>query len=77
MNMTRRRAFRYVAGAPALAAFGGALPSAHAEAAPGEPGKGLKLAARSKLVMVGDSITDAGRTKPVGEGRGDAIGKAT
>jgi lysophospholipase L1-like esterase len=35
----------------------------------------LKLAARSKLVMVGDSITDAGRAKPVGEGRGDAIGK--
>jgi hypothetical protein len=35
----------------------------------------LKLAAKSKLVMIGDSITDAGRARPVGEGRGDAIGR--
>jgi lysophospholipase L1-like esterase len=35
----------------------------------------LKIAARSKLVMVGDSITDAGRARPVGEGRGGAVGK--
>lgn len=76
MSMTRRRAFQYVAGAPALAAgFGGAAPAVLAGATAGEGRKGLKLAAHSKLVMVGDSITDAGRARPVGEGRGDAIGK--
>jgi lysophospholipase L1-like esterase len=37
--------------------------------------RGLKIAARSKLVMIGDSITDTGRARPVGEGRGEAIGK--
>jgi lysophospholipase L1-like esterase len=30
---------------------------------------------RSKLVMIGDSITDAGRARPVGEGLFDALGK--
>src|SRR2546425_12747645 len=75
MTMTRRSAFRFVAGAPALAAgFGGLVP-AQGAAKSGEGRKGLKLGARSKLVMVGDSITDAGRARPVGEGRGDAIGK--
>ena len=44
-------------------------------ARPGGGRQGLKLAPRSKLVMVGDSITDAGRARPVGEGRGEAIGK--
>jgi lysophospholipase L1-like esterase len=75
MTMTRRRAFRFVAGAPALAAGFGGLVRAQGTPKPGEGRKGLKLAARSKLVMVGDSITDAGRARPVGEGRGDAIGK--
>ena len=28
-----------------------------------------------KLVMIGDSITDAGRVRPVGEGLGEALGK--
>ncbi|MPZ18425.1 MAG: GDSL family lipase [Luteitalea sp.] len=37
-------------------------------------GGGLRLAPKSKLVMIGDSITDTGRARPVGEGRGDAIG---
>jgi lysophospholipase L1-like esterase len=37
-------------------------------------GGGLRLAPKSKLVMIGDSITDAGRDRPVGEGRGDALG---
>jgi len=72
MEMTRRRAFGLVAGAPALVAgIGGraaAQPSAMSQPS------GLKLAPRSKLVMVGDSITDAGRARPVGEGRGDALG---
>ena len=28
----------------------------------------------TKLVMIGDSITDCGRMRPVGEGKGDALG---
>ncbi len=28
----------------------------------------------SKLVMIGDSITDCGRERPIGEGKGDALG---
>jgi lysophospholipase L1-like esterase len=76
MTMTRRRALRYVAGAPAVAAgLGSAVRAADVDATRGEGRRGLKLAPRSKLVMVGDSITDAGRARPVGEGRGDAIGK--
>ncbi len=34
----------------------------------------MKLAPRSKLVMIGDSITDANRAKPVGEGLFGALG---
>ena len=75
MTMTRRRVFRFVAGAPAFATGFGGLVRAQGATRTGEGRKGLKLGARSKLVMVGDSITDAGRARPVGEGRGDAIGK--
>jgi lysophospholipase L1-like esterase len=76
MQMTRRRAVGYVVGAPALAAtFASPVSAAPPDAAAGNERKGLKLAPRSKLVMIGDSITDAGRARPVGEGRGDAIGK--
>ena len=35
----------------------------------------MKIEAGSKLVMIGDSITDAGRARPVGEGMGEALGK--
>lgn len=35
----------------------------------------MKIEPGSKLVMIGDSITDAGRAKPVGEGLFDAEGK--
>jgi lysophospholipase L1-like esterase len=35
----------------------------------------MKLSPNTKLVMIGDSITDAGRAKPVGEGMGEALGK--
>jgi lysophospholipase L1-like esterase len=35
----------------------------------------MKLAAGSKLVMIGDSITDAERSRPVGEGLFGALGK--
>src|SRR5712691_12366667 len=48
---------------------------AAAREARGAEGSALKLAPRSKLVIVGDSITDSGRARPVGEGLFDAIGK--
>lgn len=35
----------------------------------------MKLQQGSKLVMIGDSITDAGRTRPVGEGLFDPLGR--
>ncbi len=35
----------------------------------------MKIAANSKLVFIGDSITDAERARPVGEGLFGAIGK--
>jgi lysophospholipase L1-like esterase len=35
----------------------------------------MKLAPKTKLVMIGDSITDAGRARPIGEGRGDELGR--
>jgi lysophospholipase L1-like esterase len=34
----------------------------------------MKIEAGSKLVMIGDSITDCGRARPVGEGLHDAYG---
>jgi lysophospholipase L1-like esterase len=74
MDATRRSVLSLIAGVPALALAARdaqAQSGGKAAAAP----KGLKLAAKSKLVMVGDSITDAGRARPVGEGRGEAIGK--
>ena len=74
MDATRRNVLSLIAGVPALAL---AARDAHAQSAgkTAAAPKGLKIAAHSKLVMVGDSITDAGRARPVGEGRGDAIGK--
>jgi lysophospholipase L1-like esterase len=73
METTRRGALGLLAGLPVLADGLGGLGPARAAAAEARPG--LKLAARSKLVMIGDSITDTGRARPVGEGRGEAIGK--
>ncbi len=35
----------------------------------------LKISAKQKLVMIGDSITDCGRTQPVAEGLFDPLGK--
>ncbi|MBO9607157.1 MAG: SGNH/GDSL hydrolase family protein [Paenibacillaceae bacterium] len=35
----------------------------------------MKLQKHDKLVMIGDSITDCGRARPIGEGLNDAIGK--
>ena len=75
MQTTRRRVFGLIASVPAWA--GGWAGEARAQTASSPAGgrPGLKLAARSKLVMIGDSITDTGRARPVGEGRGEAIGK--
>lgn len=35
----------------------------------------MKIHQNSRLVMIGDSITDTGRARPVGEGLGEAVGK--
>jgi lysophospholipase L1-like esterase len=35
----------------------------------------LRISSNSKLLMIGDSITDCGRAQPVGEGLFDALGK--
>jgi len=35
----------------------------------------MKIQQSHKLVMIGDSITDAGRARPIGEGLFDALGK--
>ena len=35
----------------------------------------MKLKPQAKLLMIGDSVTDCDRTKPVGEGLFDALGK--
>ena len=53
-------------GAPAPAAF----------QAPGRGRSELRLQTGDKLVMIGDSITDVGRARPIGEGRADdALGR--
>ena len=38
-------------------------------------GKFMKIAANQKFVMIGDSITDAGRAKPIAEGLFDPLGR--
>lgn len=35
----------------------------------------MRIQPKSRLVMIGDSITDCGRSRPIGEGRGEALGK--
>jgi lysophospholipase L1-like esterase len=35
----------------------------------------MRIGAKEKLVMIGDSVTDCGRKTPVGEGLFDALGK--
>jgi lysophospholipase L1-like esterase len=69
--ITRRRAVSALA-LPALSAAGAA--AAPREQAAGRPD--LRIGSRARLVMIGDSITDAGRARPVGEGRADdALGR--
>jgi lysophospholipase L1-like esterase len=35
----------------------------------------MKIAPKSKLLFIGDSITDVGRARPVGEGRNEELGR--
>src|SRR5947208_836378 len=73
---TRREACGMMLGLPALAALG--LP-ASGEAAGGSQMKaktgGLLIEAHAKLLMIGDSITDVERARPIGEGRDPALGR--
>ncbi len=59
--------------AGATAATAGVTPQA--AAARQMAAAGLKIGAHSKLVMIGDSITDVERARPVGEGRDPALGR--
>lgn len=70
---TRRKALGWLLGAPLAAGATAAFrldASAQGVAQPSQFG----LDPNSKLLMIGDSITDTGRARPVGEGRGDALG---
>src|SRR5690349_2251259 len=73
---TRREACGLMLGLPALAALG--LPET-GEAATGAQMKpkagGLMIGAKEKLVMIGDSITDVERARPIGEGRDPSLGR--
>ncbi len=76
--ITRRDLVSALAGAPALSALvtsvSDASPQPAASSSRGRPE--LRFEAKTKLVMIGDSITDVGRARPVGEGRADdALGR--
>jgi lysophospholipase L1-like esterase len=82
--ITRRDVVSALAGVPALSAFGSAAAPASADAqsaaTPTRAGAGarpeLRIEAKARLVMIGDSITDVGRARPIGEGRADdALGR--
>jgi lysophospholipase L1-like esterase len=77
---TRREACGLMLGLPALAALG--LPeTSEAAAATGTGAQmkpktgGLMIGAHEKLLMIGDSITDVERARPIGEGRDPALGR--
>ena len=71
--ITRRDVVTALASVSGLATLG--TPAAAAQT----PGRGrpeLRLQKGEKLVMIGDSITDVGRARPIGEGRADdALGR--
>jgi len=74
--VTSRREFaRLLAGAPfALEALGARPARAQAASAPARRGA-LQIGARSKLVMIGDSITDAGRARTGADAGGGPLGR--
>ena len=71
---TRREAFGLMLGVPALAALNLPDVAAAAQAMKPKPG-GLVIGAKEKLLMIGDSITDVERARPIGEGRDPALGR--
>lgn len=73
--ISRRDLVSALAGAPALSAL--ATPAAAQSPASASRGRPeLRFEAKTKLVMIGDSITDVGRARPIGEGRADdALGR--
>lgn len=68
---SRRSALGWLLGVPVMAASAFRL---NASAQEVTESAALGLEPNSKLLMIGDSITDTGRARPVGEGRGDALG---
>jgi lysophospholipase L1-like esterase len=71
--ITRRDVVTALAGVSGLAA----LETAAADAQPSARDRAdLRIGKGQKLVMIGDSITDVGRARPIGEGRADdALGR--
>ena len=70
--VTRREVVSALAGISGLTTLG--IPIAAAQTPGRRPD--LRLQMGEKLVMIGDSITDVGRAKPIGEGRADdALGR--
>ena len=70
--VTRREVVSALAGISGLTTLG--IPVAAAQTPGRRPD--LRLQMGEKLVMIGDSITDVGRAKPIGEGRADdALGR--
>jgi hypothetical protein len=70
--VTRRQVVSALAGLSGLAPL--EIPLTAAQAPARRPD--LRLQKGEKLVMIGDSITDVGRARPIGEGRADdALGR--
>src|SRR4051812_32675329 len=70
--VTRREVVSVIAGVTGITSLG--IPVAAAQAPGRRPD--LRLQKGEKLVMIGDSITDVGRARPIGEGRADdALGR--
>jgi hypothetical protein len=65
--VTRREVVSALACVSGLTTLG--IPVAAAQASGRRPD--LRLQKGEKLVMIGDSITDVGRARPIGEGRAD------
>src|SRR5215813_1296994 len=61
----------------ALAALGmpAASEASAVEGSQAKPKGGLMIEAHAKLLMIGDSITDVERARPIGEGRDPALGR--
>ena len=71
--VTRREVVTALAGVSGLTTLG--IPVAAAQT-PARSRPELRLQKGEKLVMIGDSITDVGRARPIGEGRADdALGR--